>query len=75
LPFGYLKKLPAQYKGERNVVTVGRDPDGKYRRQERRGPEPADEDESNGRKIVRINLVPPPHEEWAGPPGSGAEQQ
>ena len=39
---GYLKKLPADYTGERHIVTVGRDPDGTYHWEERRGPEPDD---------------------------------
>ena len=30
---GYLKQLPAEYTGERHIVTVGRDADGYYRRQ------------------------------------------
>ena len=40
---GYLKKLPAEYPGERHIVTVGRDPDGTYHWEERPGPEPDDE--------------------------------
>ena len=39
---GYLKKLPADYTGERHIVTVGRDPDGTYHWEERPGPEPDD---------------------------------
>ena len=40
---GYLKKLPADYTGERHIVTVGRDPDGTYHWEERPGPEPNDQ--------------------------------
>ena len=40
---GYLKKLPAEYAGERHIVTVGRDPDGTYHWEERPGPEPNDQ--------------------------------
>ena len=39
---GYLKELPADYTGERHIVTVGCDPDGNYRWEERPGPEPDD---------------------------------
>ena len=39
---GYLKELPADYTGERHIVTVGRDPDGNYRWEERPGLEPDD---------------------------------
>jgi hypothetical protein len=45
---GYLKKLPAaEYAGERHIVTVGRDPDGTYHWEERRGPEPRDGSHGN----------------------------
>ena len=44
---GYLKKLPAEYAGERHIVTVGRDPDGTYQWEERRGPEPRDGSHGN----------------------------
>jgi len=37
---GYLKELPADYTGERHIVTVGRDADGMYKWEERRGLEP-----------------------------------
>jgi hypothetical protein len=52
---GYLKKLPADYTGERHVVTVGRAADGKYRWAERRGAPPASEDLT--KSIFRIFLV------------------
>jgi hypothetical protein len=63
LQIGYLKKLPEQYAGERHVVTVGRDPDGNYLWEERPGLAPTNEEEGNARRIIRINLVPSPHEE------------
>jgi hypothetical protein len=44
---GYLEQLPAEYAGERHFVTVSRDPDGTYRWEERRGPAPRDEGQSN----------------------------
>ena len=44
---GYLRSLPAEYTGDRHLVTVGRDPDGLYHWEERPGPEPADEDQGN----------------------------
>jgi hypothetical protein len=47
---GYLKELPPDYTGDRHIVTVGRDPDGTYRWEERPGPEP---DEGKG------NSMPP----------------
>jgi len=37
---GYLEKLPPDYTGDRHIVTVSRDPDGKYRWEERLGPAP-----------------------------------
>ena len=40
---GYLKKLEADYTGERHIVTVGRGPDGTYHWEERPGPEPNDQ--------------------------------
>ena len=43
------KRLPHEYAGERHVVTVGRDPDGKYQMEERPGPTPGDEDQRNPR--------------------------
>jgi hypothetical protein len=52
---GYLKKLPAAYTGERHVATVGYDPDGKYRWEERRGATPASED--SPKSIIRLFLV------------------
>jgi hypothetical protein len=47
---GYLKSLPAEYAGERHVVTVGRQADGTYEWEECRGPSPRDEGQS----------IPPP---------------
>jgi hypothetical protein len=55
LQIGYLRGLPAEYTGERHVVTVGRDADGKYRWEERRGAPPASED--GPASIIRILLV------------------
>jgi hypothetical protein len=55
LQIGYVKKLPADYTGERHVVTVGRDADGTYRWEERRGAPPASED--GPKSIFRIFLV------------------
>ena len=52
---GYLKKLPADYAGERHEVTAGRLPDGKYLWEERPGPPPVSE-ESN-RRIIRVIFV------------------
>ena len=52
---GYVKKPPADYTGERHVVTVGRAVDGKYRWEERRGAPPASEDGPTS--IIRIFLV------------------
>lgn len=47
---GHLKQLPPEYTSDRHVVTVGRDPNGTYRWEERPGPEP---DEGKG------NFPPP----------------
>jgi len=55
---GYLKTLPADYTGERHVVTVGRDADGMYRWEERRGPEPRDDNHSSIPPF-RVILAPP----------------
>jgi hypothetical protein len=44
---GYLKELPPQYAGERHIVTVGRDANGMYQWEERRGPTPGAEGQSN----------------------------
>jgi hypothetical protein len=74
LQIGYLKRLPEEYAGERHVVTVGRDPDGNYRWEERPGLAPTNEEEGNAGTIIRINLVPSPHEEWPAPASSEAEQ-
>jgi hypothetical protein len=61
LQFGYLKKLPPDYTGERHVVTLGRLPDGNYQWEQRPGPAPANEDEDYSKTIVRINLVEAKH--------------
>ena len=42
---GYLEKLPPDYTGDRHIVTVSRDPDGKYRWEERPGPASASQDD------------------------------
>ena len=55
LQIGYLKKLPADYAGERHEVTAGRLPDGKYLWEERLGP-PRVSEESN-RRIIRVIFV------------------
>jgi hypothetical protein len=47
---GFVKKLPAEYTGDRHLVTVGRDPNGLYHWEERPGPEP-----NKGKR----NSVPP----------------
>ena len=60
LQFGYLKKLPPDYTGERHVVTLGRLPDGNYQWEERPGP--ANEDEDCSKMIIRINLVEAKHD-------------
>ena len=54
IQLGYLKKLPPEYTGERHVVTVGRDTNGVYRWEERRGA-PANEDCL--KSIIRLFLV------------------
>jgi hypothetical protein len=59
LQIGYLKKLPPEYNGERHIVTASRDADGRYHWEERRGPEPAHEDERNAASVIRVNLVSP----------------
>ena len=54
---GFAKKLPAEYTGDCHLVTVGRDPDGTYRWEERPGPEP---DEGKGNlPPFRVVLAPP----------------
>jgi hypothetical protein len=54
---GYLKELPADYFGERHIVTIGRDPDGTYHWEEQPGPEP---DEGKGNlPPFRVVLAPP----------------
>jgi hypothetical protein len=55
LHIGYLKKLPAEYTGERHVVTRGRDRGGTYRWEERRRAPPVGED--SPKSIIRIFLV------------------
>ena len=35
---GYIKELRSDYIGERHIVTLGRDPDGNHRWEERPGP-------------------------------------
>ena len=57
LQIGYLKKLPPEYVGERHFVTVGRLSDGTYHWEERPGPAPANEDDGDGSKVIRIVLV------------------
>jgi hypothetical protein len=52
---GYAKRLPAEYTGERHVVTVNRAADGKYRWEERCGAPPANED--CPKSIIRLFLV------------------
>jgi len=64
---GYVKELPAGYTGERHIVTTGRDPDGNYRWEERRGPGP---DEGQGNlPPFRVVLAPSEDE----PPAPGAQ--
>jgi hypothetical protein len=54
---GFAKKLPAEYTGDRHLVTVGRGPDGLYHWEERPGPDP---DESQGNlPPFRVVLAPP----------------
>ena len=55
LQIGYVKKLPSDYAGERHVVTVGRDTNGTYRWEERRGATPASED--SPKSIIRLFFV------------------
>ena len=55
LQIGYLKRLPEEHTGERHTVTVGRDADGTYRWEERRGAPPAHEDSPSS--IIRLVLV------------------
>ena len=54
---GYLKKLPAEYAGERHIVTVDRDPDGTYHWEERPGPEP--DDKRSSIRPIRVVLTSP----------------
>ena len=60
---GYLKELPAEYTGERHIVTVGRDPDGTYHWEERPGPEPDDK----GSSIPPFRVVLASAEEYSAP--------
>ena len=53
---GYLKSLPAEYTGERHIVTLGRDADGLYQWEERRGPEP-NEAKRNSVPLFRVILT------------------
>jgi hypothetical protein len=54
---GYLEKLPPDYTGDRHIVTISRDPDGKYRWEERPGPAPANEDDDDKPPPFRVILV------------------
>jgi len=54
---GYLKELPADYTGDRHLVTVGRDPDDTYHWEERPGPEP-EEGTRNSIPPFRVILTP-----------------
>jgi hypothetical protein len=69
LQIGYLKRLPAEYTGERHIVTVDHDADGTYQWEERRGPAPRDEGQSN-RPPFRVVLASPEDE----PPAPGAAE-
>ena len=56
---GYLKRLPADYPGERHVVTVGQQAgdgarSGRYKFEERVGPAPVEPEREN---ILRVCLV------------------
>jgi hypothetical protein len=55
---GYAKRLPADYIGDRHLVTVGRDPDGLYHWEEQPGPEP-DEGKRNFPPPFRVVLTSP----------------
>ena len=52
---GYIKELPEEYAGERHVITVGRDTNGTYRWEERRGAPLASEEGPTS--IIRVFLV------------------
>jgi hypothetical protein len=54
---GYLKELPADYAGDRHLATVGRDPDGLYRWEERPGPVP--DDKRSSIPPFRVVLISP----------------
>ena len=53
---GFAKRLPAEYNGDSHLVTVGRDPDGTYRWEERPGPEP-DQGKRNSVRPFRVVLA------------------
>jgi hypothetical protein len=53
---GFVKKLPAEYTGDRHLVTVGRDADGMYQWEERPGPEP-NKDKRNSVPPFRVVLT------------------
>ena len=55
---GFVKKLPAEYAGDRHLATVGRDPDGLYHWEERPGPEP-DEGTGNFPPPFRVVVTSP----------------
>ena len=69
---GYLKKLPAEYAGERHIVTVGRDPDGTYHWEERPDPEPY---QGQGNLPPFRVVLAPPEDVPPGPAGIQAEQR
>ena len=66
----YLKELPADYFGERHIVTIGRDPDGTYHWEEQPGPEP-DEGKGNFPPPFRVVLASPEDE----PPAAGVQSR
>ena len=53
---GFVKKLPAEYTGDRYLVTVGRDSDGLYHWEEQPGPEP-DQGKRNSVPPFRVVLA------------------
>jgi hypothetical protein len=53
---GYLKSLPAEYAGERHIVTVCRDANGMYHWEEQPGPEP-NKDKRNSVPPFRVVLT------------------
>jgi hypothetical protein len=62
----YLKELPPEYTGDRHIVTVGRDPNGTYRWEERPGPGPGEGKGDSHR--LRVALALPEDD----PPAPGA---